>query len=213
MILHNFLCILNMVMNNIDEFKIKLIIDNIMPEILTLVKSTYSEGYNNGYEYSRQVLVGGVVFYDLGLPSGTLWSNPITLKHPYTYITYDLRNYDSVRDLSLPSIEDFQELLDNCSVMSVSNIVSKDIEIIGPSGARLRIGTKDYLHNSYNPNSILCRRQGERVKPMTNQFWLKSDCVDNMPKTGFVDFEKELISTSSAFVGLKLPYLLVKKIG
>lgn len=195
----------------IDEFKVKQICENFMPKILNLVKEAYMEGYDSGYNCSRKLLVDDIVFYDLGLPSGTLWSAPVPIKHPYMYVTYDLKPYDSVRDLGLPSIEDFQELLNNCSVVTAPNMVSKDVEIIGPSGARLSIGTKDYLNNASNPNSTLCHRQGEQVKPMTNQFWLRSDCADNKAQTGLVDFDKESISTSSHFTGFKLPYLLVKK--
>ena len=201
----------SMDINHIDEFKVKQISENFMPEILTLVKKAYIEGFNNGNNHSREICIKNVTFYDLGLPSGTLWSNPVRVNHPYTYITYDLESYDSVSHLGLPSMEDFQELLDNCSVVTAQNIVSQDVVIIGPSGARLSIGTKDYLNNESNPNSVLCRRQGERVKPMTNQFWLRSDCIDNKVKTGVVDFEKELISVSTHFVGFRLPYLLVKK--
>ena len=201
----------SIVMNNIDEFKVKQISKIFIPEILTLVKKVYMDGFNNGYYHSCELSIKNVKFYDLGLPSGTLWSNPVKVNHPYTYITYDLKSYNSIRDLGLPSMEDFQELLDNCFVATAQNIVSKDVEIIGPSGARLSIGTKDYLNNGNNPNSVLCRRQGERVKPMTNQFWLRSDCVDNYAKTGLVDFEKESISTSSHFIGFRLPYLLVRK--
>ncbi len=198
-------------MHCIDEFKVKQISENLMLEIQTLVRKAFKEGYDSGYNHSRQLLIENIVFYDLGLQSGTLWSAPVTIKHQYSYVTYDLKSYDSVRELGLPSVEDFEELLENCSVATVENIVSKDVEIIGPGGARLSIGTKDYLNNESNPNSILCRRQGEQVEPMTNQFWLRSDCENNKAKTCLVDFDKKSISISSHFTGFKLPYMLVKK--
>lgn len=196
---------------NIDEFKLKQISEFCMPDILSLIKKAYMEGYDVGYNNSREILVGGIRFYDLGLPSGTLWSDPVTIKHPYTYVTYDLKSYDSVCGLGLPSMEDLQELLDNCSVVTAQNSVSADVVIIGPSGARLSIGTQDYLNHPSNPNSVLCCRRGEKVEPRTNKFWLMSDTIDNKAKTGLVDYGKETISSSSHFTGFKLPYLLVKK--
>lgn len=196
---------------NIDEFKVEQICESYKDEIMALVRRAYMEGYDNGVNHSREIVVGGTRFYDLGLPSGTLWSAPVTVQHPYTYVKYDLKSYDSASDLGLPTLEDFHELMENCSVVIAKKTVSEDVVIIGPSGARLSIGTKDYLNNGGNPYSHVCNRQGEQVEPMTNQFWLKSDCVDNEAKTGLVDFCNESISLSSHFTGYKLPYLLVKK--
>lgn len=182
-----------------------------MNEWKSLITKVYSDGFESGFKRSLEINLNGIKFYDLGLPSGTLWSSPVTVNHDFSYVTYDLQCYDTVRDLDIPSLADFQELLDNCSVLAYSQIVSKDVVIIGPNGNRINIGTKDYMNNPNNPCSTVCRRQGENTEKSTNMFWLKSEIVDNNAEVGVVDFDDCTIMHSNHFTGFKLPYLLVRK--
>jgi hypothetical protein len=113
--------------------------------------------------------------------------------------------------LQLPSVNDIDELIQNCMVTTDPLNIANDVVITGPNGVAIRIGTKDYRNNSSNPNSILCRRQGEEVTELTNMFWLKSDPIDNQALVGLVDYKNKSLSISTHFTGYKLPYLLVKK--
>lgn len=89
------------------------------------------------------------------------------------------------------------------------NVVSQDVVITGQNG--VTIGTKDYRNNSSNPNSILCRRQGQEIAEYTNVFWLKSNPRDKQAMVALVDFKNKSLSISTHFTGYKLSYLLVKK--
>lgn len=196
---------------NIEEQLAKIYLEENSDEFALLITKAYVDGYKQGLKKAREIYIDGIRYYDLGLPSGTLWSNPVCVKHQYTYLTYDLINYIDASDLQLPSIKDIDELMQNCMVTTNPGVVSQDVVITGPNGVAISIGTKDYRNNSSNPNSILCHRQGEEVAEFTNMFWLKSDPIDNQTIVGVVDYNNKSLSMSTHFTGHKLPYLLVKK--
>lgn len=179
--------------------------------IKSIVTTAYLDGYQKGLSRSKELTVNGVSFYDLGLPSGTLWSQPATIHNIYSYVTYDLKSYSDVADCGLPTIDDLNELIANSIILLDNNIASKDVIIVGSNGGSLSIGTEDYLNRSDNPISVKCLRRGEKVAPGVNKFWLLSDVENNMAQVGMVDFNNCTISKSSNFTGLRLPYLLVMK--
>lgn len=181
-------------------------------EIKTIIVNAFTAGYSQGLKKSREITMDHVNFYDLGLPSGTLWSKPICVKHPYTYITYELSCYSDVCDLPIPTLEDLQELIHNCRVDCNGTTIARDVVFIGPSGKRINVGTEDYLNNPDNPNSVKCHRKGEGVKERENMFWIKSDIVDNCATVAVVNFNEKTLSFSKQFIGYKLPYILVKKL-
>jgi hypothetical protein len=195
----------------IEEQLAKLYLEENKDEFTSLITKAYIDGYNHGLKKAREIDIDGLKYYDLGLPSGTLWSNPICVKHQYTYVTYDRVSYLDVSDLQLPSVKDVDELIQNCMVTMDSLNIANDVVITGPNGVAISIGTKDYRNNPSNPNSILCRRQGQEVPEFTNMFWMKSDPIDNQTLVGLVDYNNKSLSMSTHFTGYKLPYLLVKK--
>lgn len=182
-----------------------------VPDIKAIILNAFSEGYYQGLKKRCEITIDRTTFYDLGLPSETLWSAPICQQHPYTYVTYELASYSDVCDLTLPTLEDLQELISNCMINRDNRLVSKDIVVIGPSGERIGIGTQNYRNHPDNPNSVMCIRQGECVNEHENMFWIKSDVVDNCATVAVVNFDDKTISISKAFTGYKLPYILVKK--
>lgn len=182
-----------------------------IPEIKTIILNAFIEGYSQGYYRAREVTINRVTFYDLGLPSGTLWSRPICEEHPWTYVTYKLSSYYDVCDLPLPTLDDLQELIRNCRIDCDNRMVSKDVSFLGPSGKRIGVGTKDYLNRPDNPNSVMCLRKGEGVGEYENMFWIKSDVIDNCATVAVVNFNERTISISKHFTGYKLPCILVKK--
>ena len=179
--------------------------------IKSLVTTAYLDGYQKGLSRSKELTVKGVTFYDLGLPSGTLWSQPAEVHHNFSYETYELKSYSDVVDCGLPTIDDLHELIANSAILLDYSIVSRDVIIVGPNGERLRIGTEDYLNRPDNPNSVKCVRRGEKVASGSNKFWLLSDVENNIAKVGMVDFNKCTISESTHFTGFRLPYVLVCK--
>lgn len=146
--------------------------ENHVSEIKTIIINAFTEGYSQGLKKAREITMDHVNFYDLGLPSGTLWSKPICVKHPYTYVTYELSCYSDVCDLPIPTLEDLQELIHNCRVDRDGANIAKDVVVIGPSGRRIGVGTEDYRNNPSNPHSVKCCRKGEGVKECENMFWI-----------------------------------------
>lgn len=180
-------------------------------EIKKIILNSFTEGYSQGLKRMQEVTLDRVRFHDLGLSSGTLWSSPVCENHPDTYVTYKLASYNDVCNLPLPTLEDYQELIHNCRIDHNTSLVSKDIEIIGPNGKRIGIGTQDYRNRPDNPNSMMCIRKGESVNEYENIFWLKSDVIDNYATVAVLNFNKKTILLSKHFTGDKLPYILVKK--
>ena len=198
-------------MNKIEDQMALDYYESHISEIKAIILEAFTEGYSQGFNRKREVLTSRVRFYDLGLPSGKLWSNPIQEEHPWTYVTYNLASYYDVCDLPLPTIDDLQELINNCMVSCWPNMVSKDVVVIGPNGENIHIGTKNYLNRPDNPNSVMCIRRGENVNEFENMFWIKSDVVDNCATVAIVNFNEKKISLSKHFTGYKLPYILVKQ--
>lgn len=176
---------------------------NIEHEIKKMILDAYKKGYGDGCMRGREITLDGVKFYDLGLPSGTLWSAPIRTKPGTNCKTYEMAPYRHVCDLSLPSKEDLKELIDNCKIMQ-GNLW--DIDILGPSGEKINIGT-----NNYTSYGIDNDQQGEGIAKEQNKFWIKSDVNDNCATVGLVDFEHETLSFSQHFIGYRLPYMLIVK--
>ena len=52
-------------------------------EMAELLKAAYLKGYEQGeLKVACSISIEGVEYYDLGLPSGTLWSKPIRCTSP-----------------------------------------------------------------------------------------------------------------------------------
>jgi hypothetical protein len=178
--------------------------------ILCAFKEGYTEGYNRGLKKSHEIIIDSVKYIDLGLPSGTLWSNPIDIAPPgCNYRNYKMCSYNEVCELALPTPEDVEELLHHC-MLSFHDNPSKAVYVTAPNGQRIVIETKNYLNRPENPHSHLRMRKGE-TPAGTNMFWLKSEVKDNEARVGVVDTNDKTLYTSTHFTGFKLPYVLVKK--
>ena len=124
---------------------------------------------------------------------------------------YTLEAYGNVSEMVLPTIEDFQELVQYCRCVFNETSRSKEVTIVGPSGERIQIDTKNHLNRPENPNSHIRIRQGENVPTGTNMFWLKSDIKDNQTNVWVIDTNNKTLYVSTHYIGYKLPYLLVRK--
>lgn len=176
--------------------------------ILTAYKEGYTEGYNRGLIKSHEIIIDRVKYIDLGLPSGTLWSRPIDkIPSGCNYFDYVRCSYSEVSELSLPTLEDFEELYHHC-MPSFHNEISKSVQFTALNGQRIAIDTKNYKPQNSNYTRL---RQGEMVPAGTNMFWLKSEVKDNEASVAVIDTNIKELYPSTHYVGYKLPFLLVKK--
>ena len=159
-------------------------------EMAELLKAAYLKGYEQGeLKVACSISIEGVEYYDLGLPSGTLWSKPLS----YTVFNGEKYKQFSYNDASrfdgLPTEAQWEELKEICRIHSYN--------IIGRSGERIYICTT----NGY---------RGEYVPEGYNYFWLKSEMDEKgVAKAG--SFNANGLSIVSHFAGYKLPIMLTKK--
>lgn len=172
-------------------------------EIKKIVVDAYIKGYRDGSMRKREFTLNGIKFYDLGLPSGTMWSAPIRTEPETNCKTYEMLPYRDVCNMDLPSSKDLKELIDNCLITSIH---PWDVVILGPSGEKINIGTHNYISYGIHNN-----QQGDGINEDQNKFWLKSDIKDNSATVGLVNYEEESLSFSTHFIGYKLPYMLIMK--
>lgn len=176
--------------------------------ILAAYKEGYTEGYKHGFKNSQQIIIDGVNYIDLGLPSGTLWSMPIRQVPPgCKYFDYVKRPYTEVSELSLPTLEDFEELYHHC-MPSFQDNISKTVQFTALNGQRIAIDTKNYTPTNSNYRRL---PMGEMTPLGTNMFWLKSEVKDDEARVAVLDTNNNTLYSSTHYVGYKLPFLLVKK--
>ena len=157
-------------------------------EMAELLKAAYLKGYEQGeLKVACSISIEGVEYYDLGLPSGTLWSKPLG-SYGYKLFSYN----DASRFDGLPTEAQWEELK-KCRIY--------DDYIIGCSGMRIYIDTSRSNYTDY---------RGENVPEGYNYFWLKSEMDEKgVAKAG--SFNANGLSIVSHFAGYKLPIMLTKK--
>lgn len=84
-----------------------------MEEQISKVSQAYIDGYNDAKaEFSHEPVIdeNGIKWYDMDLPSGNLWSEPLRDKEgSLLYIVYN-----QAKELDIPTFEDVKELK-NCT--------------------------------------------------------------------------------------------------
>lgn len=175
-------------------------------DLTSAIMEAYLEGYKQGeLKAASTIDIDGVTYYDLGLPSGTLWSEPIhshlfTRGWPYTLLPYSEAN-----KLNIPTEDQLKELIEYCKFnRTPSNFYPKSIDAIGASGQRITISYEDY-----NSNGSIRKRVGEQVHEGYNYFWLKDSLNGTYAIAGAIN-SNEWAGTKDHFAGYKLPVILVK---
>jgi hypothetical protein len=164
------------------------------------IEKAYADGYNAGYadgissKSANTILIDGVEYVDLNLPSGTLWASDYLKdsNNDYCYMIYD----EAVK-WNIPTISQYKELIDKCSSIDIHSplgvILGK--QYIGTNGKYLNIKRdKSIVGNNLTTNSKI-------------SYWLKND------KDANTDY-KTIAGESSAsreFKGYGLPVMLVKQ--
>lgn len=171
--------------------------NEIMKEAFATV---YAAGYRDGYkdcqgEKPVNLCDGNTEFVDLGLPSGTLWSDDYErVDGSILFLTYD-----KAAQQNLPTKEQCEELLRFCK-FSVSYGPSYDC--VGPNGNYIRFRSTGYIRT-------------ERVIVNKNNAYLwHVDDEDQFDNKNALKIVKEgssiLPKIGKCFVGYKLPIRIVK---
>jgi hypothetical protein len=147
---------------------------NALESEIDKVKNAYIDGYNAARNelLHEPVDIDGVTYHDMSLPSGTWWSEvignevSIPIKLPY----------NQVKDLNLPTEEDWKELFDNTKYDTQQH-------------------QKTYL-------SIDGKRIGFHIN---DRIWCKSDVNDKNEALVYINnaFSNHFIGESAAIVLVK----------
>ncbi len=163
-------------------------------EMAKLLKAAYLKGYEQGeLKVACSISIEGIKYYDLGLPSGTLWSKPL----PYASNNSEYKKFshnDASRFDGLPTEAEWEELM-KCRIY--------DDYIIGYSGMRIPIST-------IREGGFGIDDRGENVPKGNNLFWLKSE-MDEKGEAKAGRFNADGLSIVSHFAGYKFPIMLTKK--
>jgi len=182
-------------------------------QISEALEQAYLKGYEQAILDNTKVFnIDGVEYVDMALPSGTLWS-----RHPLmTKGDYEIVSYSEAANLSLPTKEQWEELVEHCALLDKNGFF-----FVAPSPSSERMSfdywrkgiqgeqtdSRNYFRfwlkgaditEKYAPTMICCRKEPTAAY----SFKESSDTIINSK-----DF---YISTGKNFSGFKLPVFLVK---
>lgn len=169
-------------------------------ELKEMLKDAFLKGYEQGaLQTACSISIEGVKYYDLGLPSGTLWSAPIVNKNNEDYY-YLIPYHEACKYNGLPTEEQWYELKRFCRVL--------EDEIASPAGPRLKVGIYDVMWGRVYKHKY----KGEQIKGKnTNLLWLKSEFNGiGEAIAGLIEYDTTL-DTTRHWAGYKLPIMLTKK--
>ena len=167
-----------------------------------VLAQAFADGYRVGYHDREEEIPidlrnGKTDFVDLGLKSKTLWSADYESDgEEIKYLPYD----DAAR-YSLPTKEQFKELLDNCHwEFRYVNSTSREYTCIGPNGNHIVFHSRGYKLAG-------TKRDFEKIF-----FWIKSDTEDSTKEAVYLYYHsKEIKELTEMFSGNMLPLRLVRK--
>ena len=181
-------------------------------KIKEAVINAYLSGYRKGAKGNHKIMIDGVIYCDLELPSENLWSNRPVHKSPpgCHYHHYVLKTYNEVSKLNLPTVEDFEEIINKCTFTFEEETRQKGVNICGKNGQILKVETSNHINRPEVPNSHYVVRKEKDVPKGINMVWLKSEVHDNKASVAVVDFINKKLYVSTYDVNLKLAYFLIK---
>lgn len=167
-------------------------------ELKEMLKDAFLKGYEQGaLQTACSISIEGVKYYDLGLPSGTLWSEPLTDDKGKNY--YIFSRGDALKYEGLATLEQWDEMESICKSL-------KKFDNIGPTGESIWLG----------------RGIGDKIAWNECGFWVrttkkdeeKSDTERGFFPIAYAKYNIELGHLSmdkSYFAGYKLPIMLTKR--
>lgn len=177
-----------------------------------MLNKAFAQAYMDGYKDGYQDGVNGIPvsspiaedeFVDLGLTSGTLWSRSyVKNDNGFVYLAFG-----DASDLSIPTLEQWRELEDQCDWRIVEINYSHYARCLGPNGNYI-----DFQLLGRDEGKVM-RRRGEAAF-----FWLNYGAAQGdqeSPCTGCIErsdrSSKSTTSSKTCFSGYRLPVRLVKK--
>lgn len=184
--------------------------ENVINILKDAIAKVYADGYRDGYKECKEAIdidlrCDRTEYVDLGLPSGTLWAN----KYEYRDGELLYLAHSKASSYPIPTLEQWQELLDNCrweGISSSSGLTFYGFSCIGPNGNVIKFSSSGFkmTENVVNIPSY----GGGKVL-----FWLADEGTENEKNAIIVSSVKKSIPTdgvSKCFSGYKLPIRLVK---
>lgn len=116
--------------------------ENVINVLKEAFAKVYADGYRDGYKDCKEEIQVDLRLYqtkfvDLGLPSGTLWSeNYERLGEERLYLPYD-----KAKEMNIPTEDQWRELLKECKW----SIDSDKLYCIGPNGNSVNFEETGYL--------------------------------------------------------------------
>jgi len=171
--------------------------------ITKAIAQAYADGYRDGYKDREEEIPvdlrdNKTEYVDLGLPSGTLWSNDYEKENgKILYLPYGkAAKYD------IPTKEQWKELLEYCRVeFHFQFRVLNSVSYIGPNG------------NSIRFESIGCKKEDTISCPGVVYFWILDD-EDSVMKNAIESYNAVYnvnVRFGKVFCGYKLPLRLVRQ--
>lgn len=167
---------------------------SILEDQIEIIADAYRKGFEEGKkckienEKTRKYLnepveVNGVKYFDMGLPSGTLWSGlravtPNRNGEPFCVVSA----------LNLPTVEQYKELFEACEVINAYNNRTK--LLTGPSGKSMVLYQKQnfWIKSKIKNNRVQTCYIGEEHKPYIQEketskklgYYLVIPCPENI---------------------------------
>lgn len=200
-------------MKEIKEIAANYAVEKTTEMMSQIVAQAFADGYRMGYkdredEIPVDLRDGKTEFVDLGLPSGTLWSNDFEkLDGKVVYQTYS-----EVENMSIPTEKQCKELFELCDweydISAGSMRTLKKITCIGPNGTHLEFRVKGFI----KIDKVVCESSD-------SVFWIKTENCNTSERDAAIFsnrnekgirgriFQKNI---GTSFMGYKLPIRLVK---
>ena len=175
------------------------------------IENAYLDGYKAACEEMKSSIsesnqpnsinIDGVRFVDMGLPSGTLWSDG-PLKKDSSIFRYEEFIFNDAVKYSIPTVEQWDELSRRC----VFRKENGNLVILASNGNRIIVFP------------IESKFSKEKVKPRYVAFWLnqsfellnKARAVSTKDINKIEDGCTVSFATGNLFIGESLPIFLVK---
>lgn len=163
-----------------------------------IVAQAFADGYRMGYkdredEIPVDLRDGKTEFVDLGLPSGTLWSDDYERQEGRRmYLTYE-----KTADYSIPSESQCEELITKCAWRYTK---TSGFTCIGPNGNSIRFRQTGFM-----------KVEGEIIYKDACYIWANCKGSDTNKRGMILCDEREHLKTvSDVFMGYRLPIRTVK---
>lgn len=182
---------------NIDQKAKKYAEGKALEAFTKSIEEAYTQGYHDGYKDGLNRSEPNVEYIDLGLPTGTKWSNSFLTDEngEMIYLTYD-----EAMEYNIPAYTQYLELVEKCKWEKACECgpYTTELKISGRNGNGIILKKAKWIENDPSANSV-------------PRFWIKENYKGenndmNRPCSGTIPPYK----VNKRFMGEKLAVMLVK---